>query len=133
MPRRSVRPRWLGTLHEAGILRRPGTPRSAPGVLLVRWGLPLGLIVAGVVLLVLSGGHLSGVRDNASESNVFVTTRTDPSSMLSAVGVAAIVIALMVWLLGWMLRMNADERVDRDREEQAREHLRCTGHWPDEE
>jgi hypothetical protein len=52
--------------------------------------------------------------------------------MLSAVGVAAIVIALMVALLNWMLRMNADERGDRDREEQAREHLRRTGHWPDE-
>jgi hypothetical protein len=98
----------------------------------VRWGLPIALVIAGVVLLVMSGGHLSGVQDNASESNVFTIIPTDRDSMLSAAGVGAIVIALMVVLLSWMLRMNAGERGDRDREEQAREHLRRTGHWPDE-
>lgn len=98
----------------------------------VRWGLPIGLIIVGIVLLIMSGGHLTGVQDNASESNVFTSTVVNRDSMLSAIGVGAIVIALMVWLLNWMLRMNADERGDRDREEQAREHLRRTGHWPDE-
>lgn len=83
-------------------------------------------------MLVLAHGHLAGVQDNASESNVFTSTLTDRDSMLSAIGVAAIVIALMVWLLNWMLRMNADEAGDRKREEDAREHLRRTGHWPDE-
>jgi putative exporter of polyketide antibiotics len=99
---------------------------------MIRWGLPVALIIAGMVMLVMSGGHLSGVQDNAAESNVFTATTTDRDSMLSAIGVAAIVIAFMVALLNWMLRMNAGERGDRDREEQAREHLRRTGHWPDE-
>lgn len=101
-------------------------------VLLLRWGVPLGLVIVGIVLLVLSGGHLSGVQDSASESNVFTAIPTDRNSMLSAFGVAAIVIALMMLLLGWMLRMNADEAGDRKREDDAREHLRRTGHWPDE-
>ena len=116
-----------------GVSRSSDRPKSSPAVLLVRWGLPVALIIAGIVCLVLAHGHLGGVQDNASESNVFTSTTTDSNSMLSAVGVAAIVIALMVWLLNWMLRMNADERGDRDREEQAREHLRRTGHWPDEQ
>ncbi len=116
-----------------GVTRSANGPKPGPLLLFVRWGLPIGLIVAGIVLLIMSGGHLSGVQDNASESNVFTSTMTDRDSMLSAVGVAAIVIALMVVLLNWMLRMNAGERVDRDREEQAREYLRRTGHWPDEQ
>jgi lysylphosphatidylglycerol synthetase-like protein (DUF2156 family) len=123
------RRQFAGTL---GLPRRSRGPRPSIAVLLVRWGLPLALIIAGVVLLIMSGGHLSGVQDNAAESNVFQSTITDRSSMLSAMGVAAIVIALMIALLNWMLRMNADERGDREREEQAREHLRRTGHWPDE-
>jgi len=35
--------------------------------------------------------------------------------VLSAVGVASIVIALMILLLNWMLRMNADESGDAPR------------------
>jgi hypothetical protein len=53
--------------------------------------------------------------------------------MLSAIGVAAIVIALMILLLNWMLRMNADEAGDRAKEEDAREYFRRTGRWPDDE
>lgn len=118
-------------------MARQGLPgrssqRVGPVVLFIRWGVPIALVIAGIVLLIMSGGHLSGVQDNAAESNVFTTVTTDRDSMLAAGGVAAIVIAMMVLLLSWMLRMNADERGDRDREEQAREHLRRTGHWPDE-
>jgi lysylphosphatidylglycerol synthetase-like protein (DUF2156 family) len=102
-------------------------------VLLVRWALPVAFIIAGIVLIVMAHGHLTGVQDNASESNVFTTVPTDRDSILSAVGVAAIVIALMIWLLNWMLRMNADEAGDRAKEDEAREVLRRTGHWPDEE
>ncbi len=107
-------------------------PDQGPLVLLVRWGLPLAFIVFGIVMLILSHGHLTGVQDNASESNVFTSTSTDRDSMLSAIGVAAIVIALMIWLLNWMLRMNSDEAGDRAKEEDAREIFRQTGHWPDE-
>ena len=101
-------------------------------MLLVRWGLPLAFTIAGIVLLVMSGGHLSGVQDNAAEANVFTSTSTDHDSMLSAVGVAAIVIALMILLLNWMLRMNADEAGDRAKEDEARECFKRTGQWPDD-
>ena len=115
-----------------GVARSSGGPKPGPVVLLVRWGLPIALIITGIVLLILSHGHLTGVQDNASESNVFTSTTTDRDSMLSAIGVAAIVIAFMVWLLNWMLRMNADDAGDRAKEEQAREYFRRTGHWPGE-
>jgi lysylphosphatidylglycerol synthetase-like protein (DUF2156 family) len=116
-----------------GASRSSSAPRPGPGVLFVRWGLPIGFVIGGIVLLILSHGHLTGVQDNAAESNVFTSTLTNRDSVLSAAGVAAIVIALMIWLLNWMLRLNADEAGDREREENAREHLRRTGHWPDED
>ncbi|HWE59327.1 MAG TPA: hypothetical protein VG228_06495 [Solirubrobacteraceae bacterium] len=115
-----------------GVSRSSTEPKPGPVVLFVRWGLPIALIIAGIVCLILSGGHLSGVQDNASESNVFTSTLINRDSVLSAIGVAAIVIALMVWLLNWMLRMNADEAGDRAKEDEAREYLRRHGHWPDE-
>lgn len=108
-------------------------PRPGPLVLLVRWGLPLAFVAFGIVMLVMSHGQLTGVQDNAAEANVFTATNTSHNSMLSAVGVAAIVIALMIWLLNWMLRLNADEAGDRAKEDEAREHFRRTGHWPEDE
>jgi hypothetical protein len=106
---------------------------STPLVLLVRWGVPLAFVIFGVVLIVMAHGHLTGVQDNSSGSNVFTSTFTDRDSMLSAIGVGAIVVALMIWLLGWMLRLNADEAGDRKKEEDAREYFRRTGHWPGED
>ena len=114
------------------VLRPAKGPKPGPAVRLVRWGVPLVFIVLGIVLLVLSHGHLSGVQDNAAESNVFTTTDTSRDSLLSAAGVAAIVIALMFVLLSWMLRLNSGEAGERADEDAAREHLRRTGHWPDE-
>jgi hypothetical protein len=109
-------------------------PDSTPLVLLVRWGVPLAFVIFGIVLLVLSHGHLTGVQDNASESNVFTGgTFTDRDSVLSAVGVASIVVALMILLLSWMLRLNADDAGDRAKEDDARDHFRQHGHWPGEE
>ncbi len=109
-------------------------PESGPLVLFVRWGLPLMFVIFGIVLIVLAHGHLSGVQDNAAESNVFTSsTFTDRDSVLSAVGVASIVIALMILLLNWMLRMNADEAGDRAKEDDARDYFRQHGHWPGEE
>ncbi len=108
--------------------------RSRPGALavLVRWVLPIGLVIAGIVLLIISHGHVSGVQDNAAEANPFVATTTDQRSMLSAIGVAALVIALMVWLLNWMLRLNADEAGERAQEDDARAYFVSHGHWPGE-
>jgi hypothetical protein len=102
-------------------------------VLAVRWGVPLAFIIFGIVMIVLAHGHLTGVQDNAAESNVFTTsTFTDHDSMLSTIGVGSIVIALMIVLLGWMLRLNSDEAGDRAKEDEAREQFRRTGHWPDD-
>ncbi len=99
---------------------------------LFRWGLPLAFVIFGIVMLVLSGGRLSNVQDNPTGGNVFTTaTFTNRDSMLSAIGVGAIVVALMIVLLSWMLRLNADEAGDRAKEEEAREHFRRTGQWPE--
>ena len=42
-------------------------------MLLIRWGVPLAFVIFGIVLILLAHGHLTGVQDNASESNVFTT------------------------------------------------------------
>ena len=111
------------------------TPRKTarPGsfVLLIRWGLPALFVIFGIVMLVMAHFHLTGVQDNAAEANVFVTTKLSRDSMLSTIGVASIVVAMMIALLNWMLRLNADEADDRAQEDHAREHFRRTGRWPD--
>ena len=114
------------------ILRTSKQAKAGPLVLFVRWGIPLIFTIIGIVLIVLAHGHLTGVHDNMAESNVFTSTFTDRDSVLSAVGVASIVIALMFLLLSWMLRLNADEAGERADEDRAREHFTRTGHWPDE-
>jgi hypothetical protein len=114
------------------ILRPSKQPKAGPVVLFVRWGVPLLLTIFGIVLIVLAHGHLNGVQDNMAESNVFTSTSINHDSMLSTVGVGSIVVALMFVLLSWMLRLNADETGERADEDKAREHLKRTGHWPDE-
>src|SRR5579875_169832 len=94
---------------------RPRDPAqgSASRVALVatRVALPLLLVAIGAVLIVMGHGHYTNVLANRD-------------SLYSGVGVGFIVIALMVALLNWMLRMNQDDVADRVREEQAREHFR---------
>ena len=114
------------------ILRTSKQPKAGPFVLFVRWGIPAIFTIFGIVLIVVAHGHLTGVQDNMAESNVFTSTLTDRDSVLSAVGVASIVIALMFLLLSWMLRLNADESGERADEDNARDYFRRTGHWPDE-
>ncbi|HEX3617816.1 MAG TPA: hypothetical protein VHU61_14845 [Solirubrobacteraceae bacterium] len=114
------------------ILRTSKQPKAGPLVLFVRWGVPLIFTIFGIALIVAAHGHLTGVQDNMAESNVFTSTFTDHDSVLSAMGVASIVVALMFLLLNWMLRLNADEAGERADEDQARDHFRRTGHWPDE-
>jgi len=86
----------------------------------IRIGLPVLITVIGVVLIIMGHGRYNSVFANRD-------------SLLSAVGVGFIIIAMMVVLLNWLMRLNADDVGDRDREEQAREHFRRTGHWPDED
>ena len=106
-------------------------PRPGPLVLAIRWGLPLAFVILGLVLLIMAHFHLTGVQDNAAEANVFTTTRLSHDSLLSTIGVASIVVAMMVALLNWMLRLNSDEAEDRAEEEDARTYFRRNGRWPD--
>jgi hypothetical protein len=71
----------------------------------VRWGVPLGIIVAGIVLI---GRSAEGVAE----------------AIISA-GVCVIV-------ANALLRVGFSDARDRDREEAAREFYDEHGHWPDE-
>lgn len=96
------------------------SPRTAPGVLIARYGLPLLLTAGGIVLIVLGHAHYTSLLANRR-------------SLESGLGVALLLIALSIWMINWMLRMSVDSNRDRDREEAAREEFTRTGHWPDEE
>ena len=73
---------------------------------LVRWGLPLVLVVAGVLVLV----------------------ETD----IEGVGEALIAAGICTVLANLMFRFGFADQHDRDREEAAREYFDTHGHWPDE-
>jgi hypothetical protein len=100
----------------------PQEPHEPPRALILatRIGLPILLIVIGVVLIIMGHGDYTSVFANRD-------------SLLSAVGVGFIIISMMVALLNWMLRMNADDVDDRAKEEAARDYFRRTGHWPGED
>ena len=78
-------------------------------LLLVRVGLPAAITAAGVVLIVYGAGENE-----------------------QGAGVALIGCAVMVVLFNLFLRLGWRDQRDREREEQAREHLDRTGDWPDE-
>jgi len=86
---------------------------------LTRVWLPLGIGVAGVVLLFL--GHFS------------YSELADTHSLESAVGVGFVIVALIVWLTNWLFRLSLQSNAEREEEERAREHFDRTGRWPDEE
>jgi hypothetical protein len=75
----------------------------------VRYGLPAGLLIAGIVLLFA-----------APES-----TRYEGFSMCVGAGLA-------LFLLNWLFRLGASGDREREREDAAREYLAQHGHWPDE-
>lgn len=93
-----------------------GGPRTTyptgRGMWLVRYGLPLLLLIVGGVLIGL--GHAS--------------TR----SPAAATGLVLAGLALTVWMLNWMFRMSIESNQDRAKEEAAREYFTQHGHWPDE-
>jgi protein-S-isoprenylcysteine O-methyltransferase Ste14 len=96
--------------------------RHSPGRVIVsmtRIWLPLAIAVAGVVLIVLGHGTYSTV--------------TNSRSLESAVGVALLIVALIVWMLNWMYRLSVRSNEDREYEERAREYFARTGRWPDED
>jgi len=88
-------------------------------LLIARHGLPLLCTVGGIVLIVLGHGE-------------YKSLLAGRRSLESGAGVALLIIALSIWLLGWMMRMSTDSTRDRQKEELAREEFTRTGHWPDE-
>ncbi len=85
---------------------------------MTRVWLPLLIGVAGVVLIVLGHGSLS--------------TGGDTHAVLSAAGVALLLVAVIVWMLNWMFRMSVASNRDREREDEARRYFDAHGRWPDE-
>ena len=77
--------------------------------------LPVAIAVAGVVAIVLGGARTTG-----------------HGAILSAAGVALLIVALIVWMINWMYRMSVESNRDREREERAREYFDRHGRWPDE-
>ena len=95
------------------------TRGTSVSLLLTRYGLPIAITIAGVVLIVL--GH-------ASRSH-FV----DNNSLETSIGVAVIIVAIIVWMLNWMYRLGTSSNLDREDEERAREYFDRTGRWPEDE
>jgi hypothetical protein len=76
----------------------------------VRTWLPVGIIAAGVVVIVVTGGSETGV---------------EGGGMLIAAG-------LSVWLLNWLYRLGVRGDRERDTEDRARAFYDEHGYWPDE-
>ena len=76
----------------------------------VRVGLPIALVIAGVILLIIGHGKTSA----------------------AGAGVVVLGVAVMVVMLDWLARLSISSTGDREQEERAREYLDRTGHWPDE-
>jgi len=83
---------------------------KSPIMLMTRYGLPIALAIAGVVLIVVGHG----------------------TSTTAAGGVVLLGVALMVWMINWLFRMSVSSNLDRDREEEARDYFSRHGHWPGE-
>jgi hypothetical protein len=78
-----------------------------PGLLVVRYGIPLAMTVAGIVCLVVGG--------DAAGSGVVL------------IGSAGIVLLINV-----LFRLSLVSNTEREQEERAREQFERTGHWPGE-
>ena len=75
-------------------------------LLFIRFFLPLGLVLAGLVVLLASAS--------------------------AAVGGSLLAAGLILWLGDFLLRLTMRSQFDRDREELARERFMSSGHWPEE-
>jgi hypothetical protein len=87
-------------------------PRGKMLLTFARLWLPLAIAAAGVAGIVLGHGSVN--------------------SATAAGGVGLIIVALIVWMLGWMFRMSVASNRDREREEEARRYFDAHGRWPDE-
>ena len=78
------------------------------GLILVRYGIPLAMTIAGIVCLVIGG--------DAAGSGVVL------------IGSAGIVL-----LINLLFRLSLVSNKEREQEERAREEFERSGHWPDEQ
>lgn len=92
---------------------------NVPLMQFLRYWLPAGIALAGVALIVV--GHAA------------YSKTTNSHSLETATGVALLIVAVIVWMINWMYRLSIRSNLEREQEEQAREHFGRTGHWPDEE
>ncbi|CAA9531851.1 MAG: hypothetical protein AVDCRST_MAG30-3843 [uncultured Solirubrobacteraceae bacterium] len=76
-------------------------------MILLRFGLPLLMLVAGVVMIVVGDQYVIGA------------------------GVTIAGSAVLVFLANALFRFSAGESRDRDREQAARDHYSEHGRWPD--
>jgi hypothetical protein len=79
-------------------------------VAISRVWLPLAIFAAGVAGIIIGHGRTGA----------------------AASGVGLVIVAIIVWMLGWMYRMSLDSNRDRDVEEAARDYYTRHGHWPGE-
>ncbi len=75
---------------------------------LVRYGIPSGIALAGVITIVVGS-----------------------SSVATAAGIALIGVAVLVYGIGIMARLSVSSQHERDREQDAREEFSRTGRWPE--
>ena len=99
----------------------PPAPRqlSTPFMHFMRYWLPAGIALGGIVLIALGHGAYS--------------KSTSSHSLESATGVALLIVAVIVWMINWMYRLSIRSNIERDEEEHAREHFDRTGRWPEDE
>jgi hypothetical protein len=121
-----------GERYREVMAKNVATGRRKVLVRTVRWGLPLLLVIFGVVMILLGHGRISDIQDSTSGSSVFTSIPTDNDSFYSAIGVSALIVAAMVAMIGWFMRMNSTDGFDRQREEAARDYYSRTGRWPAE-
>ena len=95
--------------------RHSGTPLMQ----FMRYWLPGGIALAGVVLIVV--GHAAYSKSTSSHS------------LESATGVALLIVAVIVWMINWMYRLSVRSNIDREEEEHARDYFERTGRWPEDE
>ena len=84
-----------------------------------RRGLPLVITLCGVALIAVG-------RDTYSNL-------ASARSLETACGVALLIVALMVWMTGWLFRLGVSSNADREEEERAREYFDRTGQWPEDD
>ncbi len=96
-------------------------------LLAVRVGLPVALVIAGIVLIVIGGGG-HATADTGLDTNAPTTS----AGSTTATGVVLIGVGLVVWMINWLYRMTISSGDDRDAEERRRDYYSRHGHWPGE-